>query len=47
MSVDGFVAGPDDDVQHLFTWYASGNTEIPTQDGRIVLKVSAVSAELF
>ena len=47
MSVDGFIAGPDDDVQHLFKWYASGDTEIPTQDGRVVLKVSAVSAALI
>lgn len=33
MSLDGFIAGPDDDVQHLFKWYFSGNTDVPMQDG--------------
>jgi dihydrofolate reductase len=47
MSLDGFIAGPDDDVQHIFKWYFSGPTEIPIQDGRMVLKVSPESAELL
>lgn len=47
MSLDGFIAGPDDDVQHLFKWYFSGNTDVPMQDGRMVLKVSPQSAELL
>jgi dihydrofolate reductase len=47
MSLDGFVAGPNDDVQHLFKWYFGGDTEIPVQNGRMVLKVSAKSAELL
>ena len=29
VSVDGFVAGPADDVDRLFRWYFSGDTEIP------------------
>jgi dihydrofolate reductase len=31
MSLDGFVAGPDDDVRQVFDWYfASGDVELPT-----------------
>ena len=33
MSLDGFVAGPGDDVQHLFQWYFSGDTDIKVQKG--------------
>jgi dihydrofolate reductase len=47
MSLDGFIAGPNDDVSRLFTWYASGPTEIPVQDGRMTLKVSEESAKLL
>jgi dihydrofolate reductase len=47
MSLDGFIAGPGDDVQHLFRWYFGGNTDIPVQGGRMVLKVSPESAELL
>src|SRR6266702_64541 len=27
MSLDGFVAGPNEDFQHLFAWMTSGDTE--------------------
>jgi dihydrofolate reductase len=47
MSLDGFVAGPNDDVQHLFKWYFGGDTEIPVQGGRFTLKVSSQSAKLI
>lgn len=47
MSLDGFIAGPNDDVQHLFKWYFSGPTEIPVQGGRMTLKVSQESAKLL
>jgi dihydrofolate reductase len=47
MSLDGFVAGPGDDVQHLFKWYFSGDTDIPVQGGRMVLKISRKSAAVF
>jgi len=47
MSLDGFIAGPDDDVQHLFKWYFGGNTEVPMQNGQMVLKVSPESASLL
>jgi dihydrofolate reductase len=47
VSLDGFVAGPNDDVQNLFKWYFSGDTEIPVQEGRFTLKVSAESARIL
>ncbi len=55
MSLDGFVAGPNDGPgnglgdggDRLFKWYFNGNTEIPISDGKMVLKVSPQSAELL
>lgn len=47
MSLDGFVAGPNDDVQRLFKWYSSGDVEIPMQEGTFVLKVSPESASVI
>jgi dihydrofolate reductase len=44
MSLDGFIAGPQDEVEHLFQWYFSGNTEIAMHDGRMVLKLSPQSS---
>jgi dihydrofolate reductase len=47
MSLDGFIAGPDDGIQALFGWYYSGNTEVPVHDGKMVFKLSRASAEVF
>lgn len=47
MSLDGFTARPNGDVQPLFQWYFSGDTAIPVQDGRMTLKVSPQSAEVL
>src|SRR5512138_2292107 len=55
MSLDGFVAGPNDGPENglgdggerLFTWYFSGETEIPIQDGNMTLKVSPQSAAIL
>jgi len=55
VSLDGFVAGPNDGPENglgdggdrLFTWYMSGDTEVPISDGNMVLKVSAQSAEIL
>jgi dihydrofolate reductase len=46
MSLDGFIADPNDDIGQLFKWYFSGDTEFPTADG-MVFKVSAASATLL
>jgi len=47
MSLDGFIAGPGDDVGRLFAWMFSGDTEVnmSTGDHDIDLKMSSESAE--
>jgi dihydrofolate reductase len=55
MSLDGFVAGPNDSPENglgdggegLFNWYFSGDTEVKISEGTPVLKVSAQSAEII
>jgi dihydrofolate reductase len=47
MSVDGFIGGPNDEVDQLFKWYFGGDVEIPVQGGRFTLKVSQKSAEIL
>jgi dihydrofolate reductase len=45
MSLDGFIAGPGDDVQEVFKWYGSGDTEFKFPGGEgMVVKVSRASA---
>jgi dihydrofolate reductase len=54
MSLDGFVAGPNDSPEQglgeggdkLFTWYFNGEVEVPMPNG-MVLKVSPESAKLL
>ncbi|OJF12024.1 dihydrofolate reductase family protein [Couchioplanes caeruleus] len=45
MSLDGFVADPQDGVGKLFGWYGNGDVEIPTADPQYTFKVSPASAE--
>src|SRR5512146_489770 len=49
MSLDGFIAGPGDDVQQVFSWYFSGDTEFrfPGVGGRWAMKVSKASAQVL
>ena len=49
MSLDGFIAGPNDDVQRLFGWMSRGDTDVTLSRGDrdIALKISPQSAELF
>jgi dihydrofolate reductase len=55
MSLDGFVAGPNDSPENglgdggegLFNWYFSGDTEVKISEGAPVLRVSAQSAEII
>jgi dihydrofolate reductase len=49
MSLDGFIAGPNDDVQRLFAWMSLGDTELNLSSGDtdFDLKVSSESAESF
>lgn len=49
MSLDGFIAGPGDDVQQVFRWYFSGDTEFsfPGAGDRWSMKVSSASAQVL
>lgn len=55
MSLDGFVAGPNDNPENglgdggegLFNWYFSGDTEVKLSEGTPVLKISKKSAKLL
>jgi dihydrofolate reductase len=49
MSLDGFIAGPNDDVSRLFAWMSLGNTELNLSSGDtdFELKVSSESANSF
>lgn len=55
MSLDGFVAGPNDNPENglgdggegLFKWYFSGDTEVKLSEGTPVLKISKKSAKLL
>lgn len=47
VSLDGFVAGPHDEVDQVFRWYGSGDTEFPFPGSDLVFKVSPASAELL
>ena len=47
MSLDGFVAGPKDEVDRLFGWYFGGDTEVPIPGSEMMFKVSRATAELF
>lgn len=47
MSLDGFVADPDDGVEEVFDWYFAGDVEVPTARGTsgFTFRVSRPSAE--
>ena len=55
MSLDGFVAGPNDRAdnplgdggERLFKWYSSGDTDLPLPGTDMVFKVSRVSADFL
>ena len=48
MSLDGFIAGPGDDVQHVFKWYGSGDTDFKFPGGEgMVVRVSRASADVL
>jgi dihydrofolate reductase len=47
MSLDGFIAEPNDDVGRLFQWYYRGDTDFPVAGANRVFKVSRASAELM
>ena len=47
MSLDGFIAAPDDDVSPIFGWYMAGDTDLPIVGVPRVFRVSKASAALI
>ena len=47
MSLDGFIADPNDGVADLFQWYEAGDTSISTPNPDISFKVDKASAEML
>src|SRR5947209_2216907 len=46
MSLDGFIAGPDEEFAQLFKWYSTGDTEFKFPSG-MTAQVSAASAAIL
>jgi dihydrofolate reductase len=44
MSLDGFVADPDDGVTEVFDWYFAGDVVVPNPASEMAFRVSAPSA---
>ena len=47
MSLDGFVAQPDDDPGELFDWYWDGDVAVPSAQPEMSFSVDAASAEML
>jgi len=45
MSLDGFVADPDDGVEHVFKWYSVGGTDAEVMSGDNAFKMSREGAD--
>ncbi|HEY3465756.1 MAG TPA: dihydrofolate reductase family protein [Amycolatopsis sp.] len=45
MSLDGFVARPDDSVGPLFDWYTAGDVEVPMVGYPMTFRVAEASAD--
>lgn len=47
MSLDGFIADPQDGVDELFGWYDAGDITVPSADERWSFKVDEGGAEML
>jgi dihydrofolate reductase len=45
MSLDGFVAGPNDAVDEVFSWYSAGDVAVETDNPELEFRVDEASAE--
>jgi dihydrofolate reductase len=45
MSLDGFIAAPDDTVPHIFDWYENGEVRVEWPGNDMVSNVTPASAE--
>ena len=47
MSLDGYIAGPDDQVGELFEWYEAGEVSVPSSNDAVAFNVDEASAEML
>jgi dihydrofolate reductase len=47
MSLDGFIAYPDDNVGELFEWYSAGPVTVDTANADVSVHTDEASAEVF
>ena len=47
MSLDGFIANPDDDPGELFEWYWGGDVTVPSYQDEMTFQVDQASAEML
>lgn len=47
MSLDGFIADPDDRIDDIFDWYAVGPVTVPSANEDVSLSVDEASAEML
>ena len=47
MSLDGFVADPNDNPGELFDWYEAGDVTVPNPNPDVTFKVDEASAEVL
>jgi dihydrofolate reductase len=45
MSLDGFVAGPNDEVDHVFSWMTGGDVAVASENPDLGYEVDEASAE--
>jgi dihydrofolate reductase len=47
MSLDGYIAQPDDNPGELFEWYGAGEVSVPSANESVAFNVDAASAEML
>ena len=47
MSLDGFVADPDDGVENVFKWYSAGGTDAEVMTGDHASQMTREAAEFI
>ena len=47
MSLDGFIAEPDDQIGELFEWYEAGDTKVPSANEQVTFEVDPASAKVL
>jgi dihydrofolate reductase len=47
MSLDGFIAGPNDQVDELFEWYGAGDIAMPSANDDVTFNLDETGAEVW